>query len=280
MDRIQENLDKVASMAPTSEPMTPEAWEKFKADDYNKQPGTLDDGYDCPVCLNKGDIWRAGQDYRGTWTHFSADCKCMAIRRTIRRMQRSGLKNIIKDYTFDKFLATEPWQQTIKGAAVEYAKHPEGWFFIGGQSGAGKSHLCTAICREFLLGGREVKYMLWRDDVVQLKNAVTDAEQYHSLMEHYKKVDILYIDDLFKTGKAPDGGKQRPTAADVNAAFEILNFRYNDPKKLTIISSECTIDDILDIDEAVGGRIFERAKAFILKPDKRRNYRLRGATEL
>ena len=52
------------------------------------------------------------------------------------------------------------------------------------------------------------------------------------------------------------------------------------PKKLTIISSECTIDDILDIDEAVGGRIFERAKAFSLKPDKRRNYRLRGATEL
>ena len=88
------------------------------------------------------------------------------------------------------------------------------------------------------------------------------------------------VNNLFKTGKAPDGAKQRPTAADVNAAFEILNYRYNNQKKLTIISSECTIDDILDIDEAVGGRIFERAKAFSLKPDKRRNYRLRGATEL
>lgn len=280
MERLQEILAKANIMARTSEPMTPEEWEKFKADDYNKTQGSLDDGYDCPICLNKGDIWRAVQDARGWWTHVSADCKCMVIRRTIRRMQRSGLKNIIRDYTFDKFIATEPWQQTIKGAAMEYAKHPEGWFFIGGQSGAGKSHICTAICREFLLAGREVKYMLWRDDVVQLKGAVTDAEEYGSLMDHYKKVDILYIDDLFKTGKAPDGAKQRPTAADVNAAFEILNYRYNDPKKLTLISSECTIDDILDIDEAVGGRIFERAKAFSLKPDKRRNYRLRGATEL
>lgn len=280
MDRLQEILARANIMARTSERMTPEAWEKYKAEDYNKKPGTLDDGYDCKVCLNKGDIWTARQDDRGNWTHFSSDCKCMAIRRTVRRMQRSGLKNIIKDYTFDKFLATEPWQQTIKGAAMEYAKHPEGWFFIGGQSGAGKSHICTAICREFLLAGREVKYMLWRDDVTQLKAAVTDSEQYGSLMEQYKKVDILYIDDLFKTGKAQDGAKQRPTAADVNAAFEILNFRYNDAKKLTIISSECTIDDILDIDEAVGGRIFERAKAFSLKPDKRRNYRLRGATEL
>ena len=283
MDRIQEILAKAKLMGHTCEPtMTPEEWEKFKADDYNKMPGTLNeaDGYECPICLNKGDIMKAVQNDRGWWTHISAECKCMTIRRTIRRMKRSGLKNIISDYTFGKFEATEPWQQTIKEAAQEYAKHPEGWFFIGGQSGAGKSHICTAICREFLLEGRSVKYMLWRDDVVQLKGAVTDAEQYTSLMDQYKKVDILYIDDLFKTGKAPDGSKQQPTAADVNAAFEILNFRYNDPKKLTIISSECTIDDILEIDEAVGGRIFERAKAFSLKPDKRRNYRLRGATEL
>ena len=42
-----------------------------------------------------------------------------------------------------------------------------------------------------------------------------------------------------------------------------------------------TEDDLLDIDEAVGGRIFERAKtAFSLKPDRSRNYRLKGVVEL
>ncbi len=281
MERLQEILAGLNCTARTSE-MTEEELEQFRADSYNSNPGNLDeaDGHNCKTCLNKGWIMRAGRDDRGNWTTFSGECKCMAIRRTIRRMQRSGLKNIIRDYTFDKFLATEDWQKAIKGAAMEYAKNPEGWFFIGGQSGAGKSHICTAICREFLLGGREVKYMLWRDDIVQLKGAVTDAEQYGSLMDQYKRIDILYIDDLFKTGKGPDGAKQHPTAADVNAAFEILNYRYNDPKKLTIISSECTIDDLLEIDEAVGGRIFERAKVISLRPDKSRNYRLRGAIEL
>ena len=280
MEQLQNILAKQNFSAPTSNSISREEIEKLNAESCNKQPGKLDDGYNCKTCLNKGWVMRAGQDDRGAWTCFASECKCMKIRRTIRRMQRSGLKDIIKDYTFDKFHDTEPWRQTIKAAAKEYVENNAGWFFIGGQSGAGKSHICTAICREFLLAGREVKYMLWRDDVAQLKSVVTESDRYKELMDQYKRVDILYIDDLFKTGKAMDGEKQRPTAADVNVAFEILNYRYMDPKKLTVISSECTIDDVLDIDEAVGGRIFERAKAFSLKPDKRRNYRLRGVTEL
>lgn len=285
MDRITEILAKLGSMGHTSDalPKTPEEWEKARADSFNTSVGTLneEDGYDCKKCRNKGWIMSAVQLENGTWSTESRHCKCMKVRTAIKRMQKSGLKNIIKDYTFPKFEAAEAWQQTIKDAAMQYAKNPEGWFFIGGQSGAGKTHICTAICREFLMEGKEVKYMLWRDDVVKLKNAVTELEQYESLVEKYKRVEVLYIDDLFKTGTAADGTQQRPTGADINVAFEILNFRYNDPKLLTVISSECTIDSIIDIDEATGGRIFEKAKhAFSLKPDRRRNYRLRGVTEL
>lgn len=281
MERIQELLGQY--MEQSSEPLSDEEWEKFRVDSFNESEGNLheEDGHNCNVCRNKGLIMRAVQQDNGIWNSVSRECKCMSVRRTINRMKRSGLKNIIKDYTFDKFDAVDDWQKVIKDAALNYAKEPEGWFFIGGQSGAGKTHICTAICREFLLGGKSVKYMLWRDDVVKLKNAVTDHEEYSRLMEQYKKIDVLYIDDLFKTGKTQDGQKQIPTPADVNAAFEILNYRYNDPALLTIISSECTINDILDIDEAVGGRIFERAKRpFSINGDKRKNYRLRGTVEL
>lgn len=281
MERIQEILRSY--MGNTCKEYTQEEMERFRADSFNQSSGTLDeeDGYHCNVCKNKGMIFRPAQGTNGNWTLVSRECQCMTVRRTIKRMKRSGLKNIIKDYTFDKFEAVDDWQKKIKDSAVAYSQNPDGWFFIGGQSGAGKTHICTAICREFLLSGKSVKYMLWRDDVVKLKNAVTDYEEYSGMIRRYKEVDVLYIDDLFKTGKDKDGQKQSPTSADVNAAFEILNYRYNDPKLLTIISSECTINDILDIDEAVGGRIFERAKtSFSIKGDKRKNYRLRGAVEL
>lgn len=267
-------------MEHTFKPMTPEERAKIEAESFNSSAGSLDadDGYKCDICHNKGLIMRA-YEYSGTWTTTTARCKCMDVRATIRNMNRSGLKSIIRDYTFGKFVATEPWQQTLKEAAEAYAREPEGWFFIGGQSGAGKTHLCTAICREFLLAGKAVKYMLWRDEIVKLKEKV-NAPEYEEAVGQYKNAEVLYVDDLFKTGKAPDGTKQKPSGADVNIAFEILNYRYNNPQLLTVISSESTIDDILDIDEATGGRIFERAKAFSLKPDRSKNYRLKGATEL
>ena len=278
---IQEILERASSMASISETMSKEEWERYKADDFNKQPGFLNeaDGYNCPQCLNRGYFMRAAQNTRGWWTTEQVTCKCMAVRRTIERMKKSGLKDIIKDYTFDKYEATEPWQKTVKDAAMDYAKEPIGWFFIGGQPGIGKTHLCTAICRDFLLSGREVKYMLWRDEAPRLKALVNDPE-YSAEIKPYKEAEVLYIDDLFKTGKTDKGEKQQPTGGDINLAFELLNYRYNDQSLLTIISSECTINNLLDIDEAVGSRVAERAKVLSMKPDRSKNYRLKGTVEL
>lgn len=282
MEEIQNVLQRLRSTGHIYKPMTPEEREKYHAEIFNDSDGSLnaDDGYNCDICHNKGLIMRAYQPYDGIWSTISSECKCMDVRRSIRKMQKSGLKDIIKDYTFEKFNASAEWQRKLKEAAEAYTEAPKGWFFIGGQSGAGKTHLCTAICRKFLLAGRSVRYLLWRDDVVKLKGCVNEPEQYEKLINEFKQVEILYIDDLFKTGKGADGKTQKPTAADINIAFEILNFRYNNPKLLTIISSECTVNDILDIDEATGGRIFEKAKSFSINPDKAKNYRLKGATEL
>ncbi|WP_407399611.1 ATP-binding protein [Treponema sp.] len=272
------NMESFSDLPPR---LSDEESERMKADAFNDTEGNLneDDGYSCSICKNRGIIMKVKQTRSGNWTNVACDCECMKIRHTIRMMQRSGLKNIIRDYTFSKFIATEDWQITLKEAAKTYSLEKKGWFFIGGQSGAGKTHLCTAICREFLLEGMPVKYMLWRDEAPKIKAAVNDAALYSAWMDPLKKVKVLYIDDLFKTGRGSEDS-QKPTAADVNIAFEILNFRYNNPDLLTIISSECTVNDIINIDEAIGGRIFERAKAFSLKPDRSKNFRLKGVTEL
>ena len=276
MKGLEAILSRLSVQAPTSNRSLLEI-EQRKVELYNAEEGDLHetDGYTCPICKNKGHIGLLSEYPAGCWTMDYRECKCMDVRRSIKRMKKSGLKNIIKDYTFDKFIAEESWQKAIKDAAVEYAKNPEGWFFLGGQSGAGKTHLCTAICRELLLSGKRVRYMLWRDDVVKLKGAVTESDEYTKLIDEYKNTEVLYIDDLFKTGKAADNTIQKPTGADVNVAFEIINYRYNNPALLTIISSELSQDELIDIDEAIGGRIYEKATAFSIGKNRERNYRIR-----
>lgn len=280
METLQNILPKI-NLETLSEPLPPKEMEQRKADGYNAVEGTRheEDGYDCRACKNKGHIMQI-REYGTGWQQVLVECKCVDVRNNILRMRKSGLKDIIKDYTFDKFQAVEPWQQAIKAAAMEYAKNPAGWFFLGGQSGAGKTHLCTAICREFLLTGRRVQYMLWRDDIVRIKNAATDHDALAPMLDRLKNVEVLYIDDLFKTGKNPDGRVQKPSSADINYAFEVINYRYCNPDLLTIISSEWSEAELLEIDEAIAGRIYEMAKTYTIAKDRSRNYRIRNAVTL
>lgn len=252
-------------------------WERKKADSYNATVGDLNekDGYECQLCKNKGDTMTV--EIRDGWPRpVSRECKCMAMRYTIARMKRSGLQNVISECTFDKYEELDSWHSSIKKRAMSYAAAPEGWFFIGGQSGAGKSHLCTAICRAFLLRGERVQYMMWVDDSAQLKGMVNDGADYVREVDRFKKAPVLYIDDLFKVQNDQGQNRQKPTPADVRLAFEIINYRVVS-KLPTIISSEFTLAELVNIDQAVAGRIAEMAgfNAINITQDITKNYRLR-----
>lgn len=252
--------------------------EQMRADTINKMSGNLDseDGYNCTRCLNRGYSMVVKQQ-GSSFYMVSEPCKCETVRRNIRRMKRSGLENLIQKCKFENFEETEDWQKALKKEAIDYAQRLNGWFYIGGNSGSGKTHLCTAICRKLLLDGHDVLYMLWRDDVSRLKGLLnTDA--YQDEMNRYKSVEVLYIDDLFKVGRSSADEPQKPSQGDINLAFELINFRINNNLK-TIISSECTIDELLDIDEAVAGRIADGNHVFSISHDRRKNYRLRNMKE-
>lgn len=283
MESLGEALKRLG-LATTFERMSPREFQQFQIDAMNDAEGREHerDGYHCSICKNKGYVYKLEDLGDDKFRQYATECKCAEVRRSILRMKKSGLKDIIKEYTFEKYETPEAWQKALKDAAMAYAKHPKGWFFIGGQSGAGKSMLCTAICRQLLLDGRSTIYMRWLDDVTELKGMATEGEQRLDLMNKYKKAEVLYIDDLFKPAVDQNGVKQRPTGADIRTAFEIINYRYNDPKLITIVSSEWSQDELLDIDEATGGRIFERAgsNGFSIAPDRRRNYRTRRAVTL
>lgn len=201
----------------------------------------------------------------------------MGIRGDLQRMERSGLKNLVEQYTFDRFVDQEPFQKKLKTRALDFLRnHDRQWFFVGGQVGAGKTHICTAIAVEFLKKGMGVRYMMWCDDSAKLKSVVNDCEEYERRIQPLKTIPVLYIDDFFKTSLDDEGCKKMPTQADIRLAFEILNYRYNN-NCITILSSEWTVKEILHCDEAVGSRIYQRTKehCFVIGQDRMKNYRLK-----
>lgn len=220
------------------------------------------DNVDCPVCHNTGCIITKAAD--GTLK--AAECACMAKRVSIRNLERSGLKDQISRYTFKNYVDDTMERKQVKYAAEDFCRNDKGWFFISGKSGSGKTHICTAICSRLMDKGKAVHYMRWRDDSVMLKALTTDGEEYQRLIQPFKSVPVLYIDDFLKGGHSE---------ADIRLAFEILNSRYNDSALRTVISSEITLFEILGLDEAVGGRIYERSRGYVLESPKV-NFRLEG----
>ena len=114
---------------------------------------------------------------------------------------------------------------------------------------------------------KEVYYMSWRDESTALKGMITDSETYSEKVRKLKTVPVLYIDDFFKDGCSE---------ADLRLAFEIINARYNDETKRTIISSEWGLEWVMDKDEATGSRIYERSKGYVIAAPNE-NWRLRDA---
>lgn len=225
--------------------------------------------YDCPKCKNKEMI--AYLDDNDKMALKMCDCK--VIRRTLKKIKKSGLKSLLDNYTLTNYTTTDSWQEGIKNKAVAYISDHQGkWFYIGGQTSCGKTHICTAIVGEFIKQGKDATYMLWIDKSNELKANKNNSDVYDSLMKELKDIEVLYIDDFFKNEQ-----RTPPTSADVRLAYEILNYRYNNPDLITIISSEYMIKDLLKIDEAVGSRIYQRSKDYQMNiaPDIKKNYRLR-----
>lgn len=245
--------------------LTPMERETRRAERENRRPGTLnlDDGYDCPKCLNRG-YFTEVTEYNGAPHTTAYECSCMNIRRSLQRLKRSGLETAIRQCTFRNFEVRQPWQQKMLDTAMRYldAGVKEGrWLFMGGAVGSGKTHICTAVAGK-LLYQMPVIYMTWPSDSVRLKAIVKDEDEYGREVGRLKSVDVLYIDDFFKPIMG-DNGPLPPNSADVRLAYEILNYRYVN-RSLTIISSERYLTELMDIDEATASRIAERAKGYTL----------------
>ncbi len=209
-------------------------WVKY----LNERKGDLK-GYDCPICNNEGFYYFANNGEVGI-----SPCSCMRIRRS-----KAGM-------TMESYKTDEPWQKAVKSRAEDYLQKRRGWFFVGGQVGAGKTHICRAILTE-LSKKRQIEVMYWISDSRRLKS-LANSTDYQQAIEQYKNAEVLLIDDLF-FGSV--------TEADKLLARYIIDARYS-KSLITIINSEKTLDDITVLDEGTAGRIRERAGQYVLSLHK------------
>jgi DNA replication protein DnaC len=217
----------------------------------------------CSKCNNTG--WIIYTDKDGYET--AKQCDCVKVKQSLARLERSGLGGLLDKYTFDRYIAKYDFQKDLLTKAKNYLNEKDKWFVVLGQSGSGKSMICTAICGELLKQGHEVRFMSWLTESVRLKQNVNNADVYEPLMEDYKNCEVLYIDDFLKN--------ENITSADLRIANEIINFRCVANKR-TLISSERLVGNLCDIDEAVIGRIVEMAEEYLTEiVGKEKNYRLR-----
>lgn len=186
--------------------------------------------------------------------------------------RNSGFGDMLNRYTFEGYEATEDWQKAVKQGALLYTQEKElPWMYIGGMSGAGKSHICTAAATRILQQGKVVKYVLWRDIFHKMESYRYNEEKYNEYLKELGDVEVLIVDDFLK------GMDPQKQGSALEIAYDVVNRRYNNHNAM-IFSSEMQLQDIERLDKALYGRIKERCGKYSLniKNDDKRNYRKRN----
>lgn len=155
---------------------------------------------DCDECGSDGffiDEWRARQR-AGDVTCSPRRCSCVTRAINRKHLRDSGLEKLAARCTIESYLTDTPWRKAVKDKALAYlSDYRNSSFFIGGQSGSGKTHICTAICAEIMGQGNKLRYFQWAKDGLRLKQIIGDREQYDTELRKWASVPFLYIDDLF-----------------------------------------------------------------------------------
>lgn len=225
----------------------------------------VEDNYDCAKCRDLGYVFEKDGDYE-----IAVPCDCLAKKQVFEKLAKCGLSDAFKEKTFANYTCDNKHQAKAKLQVLkfcnEFSENKDS-LILSGRPGTGKTHLGIAAMLSLINDNITCKYVEYNNMIVSLKQSILDEENHMREMEKYLSPSVLFIDDFLK-GKT--------TSTDLSYIYRIVNTRYLKQKPM-IISTEKSVGEILDFDEAVGSRILEMAGENVVYFDENsENHRLRN----
>lgn len=192
-------------------------------------PAALNAETVCPQCGGFGFfVRRVPVDHEDFGRAFPCDCTLRKRhQRVLQRMAEFTQLDALRDRRFGNFIQTPPGYDAQSRLCLEqahatcrrFAERPEGWLFLHGPHGTGKTHLSAAIANELQARDVPVLFLLVPDLLDQLRATFDPANpvQFTQVFDLVRQVDVLILDDL---------GSQSSTPWAREKLFQILNHRY------------------------------------------------------
>ena len=251
---------------------------EFQCENYNSRVGTkhLIDGIECDICKNRGLVGKVFYDPEEDWYDFAPVlCSCFKRRKLVQLAKDNGFEKQLhlrlKDYK-----TPNEWQKKCHSKVYKYCteeNESNKWFVALGQSGSGKTTLACIVANNlFNNHKKEVYYIIWTDFIARLKRDLMDdlSDYVSEYLDEIKNCEVLFLDEIIK----------KYNETDLKYLIEIINYRYQKDLR-TIITSEHTLDELLNIDEATFGRAIEKAQNYVIdiERDRKKNWRLQSVDE-
>jgi DNA replication protein DnaC len=235
-EKISETLKRLAD--DTSKVNSPSS----SSADRPRGPGDPD----CPICHGSGYLRRELPIEHPDFGRLDI-CACRAAEVEQHARQRLfSLSQLdqLRTLTFDSFSPRgRPGMPAFNQDSLEqafhlartYAAQPQGWLFLQGRFGCGKTHLAAAIANSCVDQGRPTLFLTVPDLLDMLRFAYSAEDvTFEERFDQIRTAHLLILDDF---------GTQHATEWAREKLFQILNYRYIN-RLPTVLTSNLSLEDI------------------------------------